>query len=104
MGLYLDSLARLRALPARTLYPAHGSPAPSAAAKLDEYLAHRRMRAAKIESALDPGGTLAGVTRVAYDDTPPFLLPVAERSCLATLLWLQREGRATRSGDSWRRP
>ena len=102
MGLYLASLSRLRGLPARTLYPAHGAPAPSAAAKLDEYLEHRRMRAAKVEAALDPGGPLEAVTRVAYDDTPPVLLPVAERSCLATLLWLQREGRATLSGDSWR--
>lgn len=103
MGLYLASLERLRTLGARTLYPAHGSPAPSAVAKLDEYLAHRRMRAAKVEAALDPGGPLAAVTRAAYDDTPPALLPVAERSCLATLLWLERTGRATRSGDSWGR-
>jgi glyoxylase-like metal-dependent hydrolase (beta-lactamase superfamily II)/8-oxo-dGTP pyrophosphatase MutT (NUDIX family) len=103
MGLYLDSLARLRGLPARTLYPAHGSPAPSAAAKLDEYLAHRQMRAAKVEAALLPGGTLAEVTRVAYDDTPPVLLPVAERSCLATLLWLRENGRAHLSGDIWGR-
>ena len=101
MGLYLSSLERLRGLPARTLYPAHGSPAPSAAAKLDEYLAHRQMRAVKIEAALSPGGSLAEVTRAAYDDTPPVLLPVAERSCLATLLWLERTGRARRSGDAW---
>ncbi|HET8733120.1 MAG TPA: MBL fold metallo-hydrolase [Anaeromyxobacteraceae bacterium] len=104
MGLYLASLSRLRALPARTLYPAHGSPAPSATAKLDDYLAHRQMRAAKVEAALSPGGTLAEVTRVAYDDTPAPLLPVAERSCLATLLWLEREGRALRSGGIWGRP
>jgi len=104
MGLYLGSLERLRGLPARTLYPAHGSPAPSAAAKIDEYLTHRRMRTAKVEAALSPGGSLAEVTRTAYDDTPPVLLPVAERSCLATLLWLERTGRAGRSGDAWRLP
>jgi ribonuclease/clavin/mitogillin len=102
MGVYVSSLERLRGLPARTLYPAHGSPAPSAAAKLDEYLEHRRMRTAKVEAALAPGGTLAQVTRAAYDDTPPFLLPVAERSCLAALLWLEQLGRAHRSGDAWR--
>ena len=104
MGLYLSSLERLGGLPARTLYPAHGSPAPSAAAKIDEYLTHRRMRTAKVEAALSPGGSLAEVTRTAYDDTPPVLLPVAERSCLATLLWLERTGRAGRSGDAWRLP
>jgi glyoxylase-like metal-dependent hydrolase (beta-lactamase superfamily II)/8-oxo-dGTP pyrophosphatase MutT (NUDIX family) len=102
MGRYLTSLERLRGLSARTLYPAHGAPAPSAAAKLDEYLEHRRMRAVKVAAALVPGGTLADVTRRAYDDTPPPLLPVAERSCLATLLWLKETGRATLSGDTWR--
>jgi glyoxylase-like metal-dependent hydrolase (beta-lactamase superfamily II)/8-oxo-dGTP pyrophosphatase MutT (NUDIX family) len=102
MGRYLASLERLRGLPARTLYPAHGAPAPSAAAKLDEYLEHRRMRAVKVEAALVPGGTLAEVTRRAYDDTPPPLLPVAERSCLATLLWLKETGQANLSGDIWR--
>ena len=101
MGLYVSSLERLRGLPARTLYPAHGSPAPSAAAKLDEYLEHRRLRTAKVEAALTPGGTLSDVTRAAYDDTPPFLLPVAERSCLAALLWLENLGRAHPSGGTW---
>jgi ribonuclease/clavin/mitogillin len=103
MGLYLGSLARLRGLGARTLYPAHGAPAPAAAAKLDEYIAHRQMRAAKVEAALSPGGTLEEVTLAAYDDTPPVLLPVAERSCLATLLWLEESGRVTRLGDRWSR-
>jgi ribonuclease/clavin/mitogillin len=75
---------------------------PSAAAKLDEYLEHRRLRTAKVEAALTPGGTLSEVTRTAYDDTPPFLLPVAERSCLAALLWLEKLGRSHPSGGIWR--
>lgn len=101
MGAYLRQLVRLRGLGARTLYPAHGSPAADAGAKLDEYLSHRRMRTEKVAAALHPGGPLADVTRAAYDDTPPFLLPVAERSCLATLLFLEQEGRARRVGESW---
>lgn len=102
MGLYLRQLERMRALGARTLYPAHGAPAPAAAAKLDEYLAHRRMRTEKVAGALGRGGTLAEVTQRAYDDTPPPLWPVAERSCLATLLMLEQEGRALRDGERWR--
>jgi glyoxylase-like metal-dependent hydrolase (beta-lactamase superfamily II)/8-oxo-dGTP pyrophosphatase MutT (NUDIX family) len=102
MGQYLASLERLRSLPARALYPAHGAPAPAAIAKIDEYLEHRRMRAEKVAAALVPGGTLSDVTRCAYDDTPPLLLPVAERSCLATLLWLEEAGRAVRSGGVWK--
>jgi len=101
MGVYLRQLERLRDIGARTLYPAHGAPAPSATAKLEEYIAHRRMRTDKVERALAPGGTLAEVTRVAYDDTPSFLLPVAERSCLATLLMLEGEGRARLRGERW---
>jgi ribonuclease/clavin/mitogillin len=101
MGEYLRQLERLRGVGARTLYPAHGAPAPAADAKLDEYLTHRRMRTEKVAAALSPGGTLGEVTRAAYDDTPDPLLPVAERSCLATLLMLEGDGRARRSGERW---
>ena len=38
-----------------------------------------------------------------HPPTPPVLLPIAERSCLATLLWLEATGRARPSGDAWRR-
>jgi endoribonuclease LACTB2 len=103
MGQYLRQLERLRGLGVRALYPAHGPAAPAGNAKLDEYLRHRRMRAEKVVAALAPGGTLAEVTRAAYDDTPDWLLPVAERSCLATLIMLEEEGRAARSGESWLR-
>jgi len=101
MADYLRQLERLRALAPRTLYPAHGWPAPDGVEKLDEYLAHRREREAKIVSALATPGTLAEVTRAAYGDTPPFLMPVAERSCLASLEMLHAEGRARRDGDRW---
>ena len=101
MGEYLRQLERLRALGPRTLYPAHGTPAPSAVAALDAYLAHRQEREGKIRAALAGGGTLAELTREAYQDTPPFLLPVAERSCLATLLDLERRGLARRQGERW---
>jgi len=101
MGEYLRQLERLAGVGARTLYPAHGAPAPSAAAKLGEYLEHRRLRTAKVEAALAAGGTLPEVTRAAYDDTPPALWPVAERSCLATLLMLEEGGRARPAGERW---
>ncbi len=101
MAEYLRSLERLGALAPRTLYPAHGPPAPDGAGKLAAYLAHRSEREAKIVAALAGGGTLAEVTRAAYDDTPPFLLPVAERSCLATLEKLRAEGRARDVAGRW---
>jgi glyoxylase-like metal-dependent hydrolase (beta-lactamase superfamily II)/8-oxo-dGTP pyrophosphatase MutT (NUDIX family) len=102
MAEYLRQLRRLRDLAPRTLYPAHGAPAPSAVLELDKVLEHRRARADKVLAALAAGGDLPEVTRAAYADTPAAMLPVAERSCLATLLMLEAEGRARREGEAWR--
>ncbi len=101
MAVYLASLERLRDLGPRTLFPAHGSPTLGAVAKLDEYLAHRREREAKVVDALASPGTLDEVTARAYDDVPPFMLPVAARSCLASLEKLHREGRVAFDGTRW---
>ncbi|HEX9049640.1 MAG TPA: MBL fold metallo-hydrolase [Anaeromyxobacter sp.] len=101
MAEYVAQLERVRALAPRTLYPAHGPPAPDAVARLGAYLAHRREREALVVGALRPGGTLAEVTAAAYADTPPALFPVAERSCLAVLEKLRREGRARERGGAW---
>ena len=101
MAEYLRQLERLRALRPRTLYPAHGPPAPNGPGKLEEYLAHRRAREEKVLAALGRGGTLAELTRLAYDDTPAAMLPAAERSCLASLEKLRAEGRARLDGERW---
>ena len=103
MAEYLRSLERLRDLGPRTIFPAHGSPTLGAVAKLEEYLAHRREREAKVVDALAAPGTLEEVTARAYEDTPPFMLPVAARSCLASLHKLASEGRASFDGERWRR-
>lgn len=102
MAVYLASLERVRALGPRTLYPSHGAPAPDGVKALEDYLAHRREREAKVVAALAEGGTLAEVTARAYDDTPPTVHPIAERSCLASLLKLRGEGRAREVGGRWR--
>lgn len=102
MAVYLASLERLRSLEPRTLYPAHGAPAPDGVRTLDEYIAHRRARESKVLAALAAGGTLSEVTARAYDDTPPAVYPIAERSCLASLEKLRAEGRATEILGRWR--
>jgi glyoxylase-like metal-dependent hydrolase (beta-lactamase superfamily II)/8-oxo-dGTP pyrophosphatase MutT (NUDIX family) len=102
MAEYVRQLERLRALAPRTLYPAHGPPAPNAPERLAAYLGHRHDREALVAAALAEGGALAEITARAYADTPPSLLPVAERSCLAILLKLAKEGRASESGGAWR--
>ena len=101
MAEYVAQLERVRALSPRTLYPAHGPPAPDAVAKLGAYLAHRREREALVLAALREGGSLPAVTAAAYADTPAPLLPVAQRSCLAVLEKLQREGRAAERQGAW---
>jgi glyoxylase-like metal-dependent hydrolase (beta-lactamase superfamily II)/8-oxo-dGTP pyrophosphatase MutT (NUDIX family) len=103
MQVYLRSLERLRDRGPKTLFPAHGSPMLGAVAKLEEYLAHRNEREAKVIAALTTPGTLDEVTARAYVDVPAFMLPVAARSCLASLEKLQREGRAALDGERWRR-
>jgi glyoxylase-like metal-dependent hydrolase (beta-lactamase superfamily II) len=99
MAEYVNQLARLRGLGPRTLYPAHGAPAPNAGAVLDAYLAHRAAREENVRTAMP--GTLAEVTARAYQDVPAFMHPAAERSCLAGLEKLEREGRARRAGEIW---
>lgn len=101
MAEYVRQLERVRALAPRTLYPAHGPPAPDAVARLDAYVAHRRERRGLVLSALAPGGTLAEVTARAYADTPEVFHVVAARSCLASLLELRDEGRAREDAGRW---
>jgi glyoxylase-like metal-dependent hydrolase (beta-lactamase superfamily II)/8-oxo-dGTP pyrophosphatase MutT (NUDIX family) len=93
MAEYERQLARMRALAPRTLFPAHGPPAPDAPARLAAYLAHRREREALVVAALGGGGTLEEITARAYADSSPAIHPVAARSCLAVLLKLAAAGR-----------
>src|SRR5262249_18089158 len=101
---YMASLERLARLPLRTLFPAHGSPQGAALRRLRALIEHRREREAKVLAALEatprPLGTL--VER-AYADTKRELWGWADRSLLAHLVALEREGRAVREGEGWRR-
>ncbi|MFY3743885.1 MBL fold metallo-hydrolase [Anaeromyxobacter sp. Red801] len=102
MAEYERQLARVEALGPRTIYPAHGPPAPDAVGKLAAYRAHRREREALVVAALAAGGTLAELTARAYADTPAALHPVAARSCLAVLEKLRGASRAEEAGGVWR--
>jgi glyoxylase-like metal-dependent hydrolase (beta-lactamase superfamily II) len=55
MTAYLDGLRRLRATPLDVLCPGHGPTIDDPAAKLDEYLAHRRDRERRLLAALAAG-------------------------------------------------
>jgi glyoxylase-like metal-dependent hydrolase (beta-lactamase superfamily II) len=102
MAEYVRQLERVRALAPRTIYPAHGPPAPDAVARLGAYLAHRREREGLVLAALSgDGATLEQVTALAYADTPGAAQPVAARSCLAILEKLRGEGRAREAEGRW---
>lgn len=105
MTLYLASLELLLARPAATLLPAHGPPIAEGPAKLREYLAHRRMREARVLASLtDQPAPVAALLPSAYGDTPQMLWPLAERSLLAHLDKLARDGRARDHGSGrWSR-
>ncbi len=104
MAVYLASLERLLARAETTLLPAHGGPITDGHGKLREYLSHRRMREAKVLAALDDAPrTASELVAVAYDDTPRMLWRLAERSLLAHLVKLEREGRATSADGRWSR-
>lgn len=106
MALYLASLERLLERPAGALLPAHGPTIPDGPAKLREYLAHRRMREARVVDALQEqaastgsGMPQAALVAAVYRDTPAALWPLAERSLLAHLVKLEREGRVQKHPD-----
>ncbi len=100
---YLDQLQRLHDLPVATLYPAHGPAIPDGPGKLVEYLAHRRAREQRVLEAIPAGrgATLQEIVAEAYSDTPEFMHPVAERSALAILDMLVRDGRVSHRGERY---
>jgi ribonuclease/clavin/mitogillin len=103
MSQYLESLRRLRALELRCLLPAHGPPVTDARTRLDFYTAHRMEREARVFAALDATPrSLSALISTAYPDVSPALYPLAERSLLAHLLKLEKEGRAGREKEGWR--
>ncbi|QEZ43276.1 MBL fold metallo-hydrolase [Cupriavidus oxalaticus] len=103
MRAYLDSLAALQEEDLEWLAPGHGFliARPQDAIRL--LVRHRLQREAKVAAALrelGPAPIEALVLRV-YDDVPPRMHPVAQRSLLAHLLKLREEGKAREADGSW---
>ena len=93
MADYLDSLDRLDALFAEHrvefILPAHGyvlgGPVLGGRSAIAKLKAHRLAREAKVLAAMQaqPGGSMEDWVRLAYDDVPERMWPVAQRSLLA---------------------
>jgi recombination protein RecT len=104
MSAYLGALDRLRREPIQYLLPAHGHVLGPAIDAIDKLIAHRLRREDKVLNALrtTPDSEPSLLVRQAYDDTPVALHGLAQRSLLAHLIKLERDGKAERIGDRWR--
>jgi glyoxylase-like metal-dependent hydrolase (beta-lactamase superfamily II) len=91
---YLRGLRRLRQSGVAVLGPGHGPPVLDAAAKLDEYIAHRLDRERRLVAALEDGLRSEDelLDRV-WDDAPALLRPAAAATLAAHLDKLAEEGR-----------
>ncbi|GAC1607692.1 MAG: hypothetical protein NVS3B2_16730 [Ramlibacter sp.] len=89
MSDYLESLDTLGVACDRHaigfILPAHGYVLGAAKQAIAKLKAHRLQREAKVLRAMRerPGGTLDDWVALAYDDVPPRMWPVAQRSLLA---------------------
>jgi recombination protein RecT len=89
MADYLDSLDRLDAACAEHsvefILPAHGYVLGNARGAIARLKAHRLAREAKVLAAMQalPQGSMDDWVQRAYDDVPPRMWPVAQRSLLA---------------------
>lgn len=96
MAVYLQQLERLKTLRLRAIAPGHGAVIDDPVAKVDEYVAHRRLRENIVVSALEQQGpaTTAELLTTVYADVPDERHEVARHSLWAHLRKLAGEGRA----------
>jgi ribonuclease/clavin/mitogillin len=98
---YLASLERLRALPHLTvLFGAHGPAIGNPRVKIEEYIAHRSEREAKILAVVREGAeTPSEIVRRVYTDVHPKAHAMAERAVLAHLEKLEADNLVALRGD-----
>ncbi len=102
---YMRSLGRAAGLDLEVIGPGHGPMIFDPAARIAEYIAHRRMRERQVLEALAGGPRTPGeVAGTLYQNLDPRLHPAAEGTVLAHLVKLVREGRARREGNRYSLP
>ena len=69
---YIASLERLRSIDVAVMYPAHGAPIYDAKGRVEELIAHRKMRAGQVVEALKAGNeTVPAIVRQIYAGLDP---------------------------------
>ena len=104
LNTYLESLRRLKSIPARLLLPSHGTPSSRSHAIIDEALAHRAKREEMLLAALQEAPrTISQLALELYRGIPDVLMQLAELQVLAGLQKLEQEGRVSCTVDQlWR--
>lgn len=96
---FMTACARLRARDWSVFHPGHGAPIDDPAGRLDWLIEHRLMRETQILSTLEAGpATAHGLAERIYTETPPALLPAAERNVFAHLVDLHGKSRVKTDG------
>lgn len=100
MSAYVRSLAEMRALEPRAIYPGHGPVVFDARGRLDAYVAHREKRERQVLETLSegPASPEEMVPAIYGGEVAESMFPFAARSVLAHLLKLEKEGRVARTG------
>ena len=104
MSHYLESLRKVQALRPAALLPGHGERIDDPDRLIDWIIDHRLEREAKVLAAVraNAGLSTRALVPIVYADVPPNLYAWAERSLLAHLEKLERDGVIERSDGSWR--
>ncbi len=93
---FMTSCRRLLTLAPQCLFPGHGAPIDDASGRVEWLINHRLGRETQILEALAKGpATPKALAQALYTDTPPSLLPAAERNVLAHLIDLIGKQRVT---------
>lgn len=103
LGLYFESLRRIRALGPTALLPAHGPVLEDAIGAIDHYIEHRYARNDQILDALQHADRPETLAPLVYPELPAPFLRLAAVQIRAHLNWLQAEGLVRRTGDRWLR-
>ncbi len=97
---FMSACRKLRARNWSVFHPGHGAPVTDPAGRLDWLIQHRQSREAQILTALtDQPGTARNLAERIYTDTPPRLLPAAERNVFAHLVDLAEKSHVSPAGE-----
>ena len=102
MGLYLESLGRLKTYDCALMLPGHGQTVNDVPSKLQELIDHRHEREAQILKLMADGKrTPKAMLSVIFMELDKRIVPMALRQIEAHLVKLEAEGRVARAGEEW---